>query len=146
MAQQMQTRRSRQASPERWQKAAQRAVAEGIQIRQLAGTGQWIANSGSDAAVAYEIEVTGNIAHGCGCLAGLNDDPVCKHRAAFYLHIGTLNSEPEPPAPAASSDCPDCRGSGVIYNRDVERAGWLYPNCAACGGTGVQQPTQARAA
>jgi hypothetical protein len=105
MAQQMQTRRTRQATPERWQKAAQRAIVEGIQVRQLAGSGQWVANSGSDATVAYEVEVTGNIAHGCNCLAGLNDDPVCKHRAAFYLLIGALSvtPEPEPPAPATTS-------------------------------------------
>ena len=55
---------------------------------QLQGTGQWIATSGSDATVAYELRVTGNVAHGCDCLAGLNGDPVCKHRAAFYLLIG----------------------------------------------------------
>ena len=114
MAQQMQTRSTRQATPARWQKAAQRAIAEGIQVRQLAGSGQWIANSGSDTAVAYEVDVTGNIAHGCTCLAGLNDDPVCKHRAAFYLLIGALSvePEPEPPAPAlAPVVCFRCRGT-----------------------------------
>jgi hypothetical protein len=72
-------------------KAAERAVTECVQVRQLTGSGQWIANSGSDSTVAYEVEVTGNVAHGCGCLAGLNDDPVCKHRAAFYLLIGALD-------------------------------------------------------
>ena len=115
--------RTRTSSPARWQKAAARAVAEGIQIRQLAGTGQWVATSGSDAATAYEVEVTGNVAHGCGCLAGLNDDPVCKHRASFYLLIGALDltPEPEPPAPAAvcfrcqgrEVGCPMCSGRGV---------------------------------
>src|SRR5215203_4682092 len=89
------------SSSARWMKAAARAVAEGVQVRQLAGSGQWIASSGSDSSVAYEVEVTGNVAHGCGCLAGLNDDPVCKHRAAFYLLIGALDPEPEPPASAA---------------------------------------------
>jgi hypothetical protein len=63
-------------NPERWIKAAERAVAERVQIRQLAGSGQWVASSGSDASIAYEVAVTGNVAHGCGCLAGLNDDPV----------------------------------------------------------------------
>jgi hypothetical protein len=76
MAQQMQTRKNRTATPSRWMKAAERAVAEGVQIRQLAGSGQWVASSGSDASIAYEVAVTGNVAHGCGCLAGLNDDPV----------------------------------------------------------------------
>jgi hypothetical protein len=105
--------RTRTSSPARWNKAAERAVAEGIQIRQLAGSGAWVATSGSDANAAYEVEVTGNVAHGCTCLAWINDDPVCKHRAAFYLLIGALdlNPEPEPPAPAANVVCFPCRGA-----------------------------------
>jgi hypothetical protein len=117
---QVQTR-TRTSSPVRWQKAAQRAIAEGIQVRQLAGSGQWIATSGSDATVAYEVEVTGNIAHGCSCLAGLNGDPCCKHRAAFYLLIGALSLEPEPEPPAPV--CLDCqrRGHGCVrcWERDA---------------------------
>ena len=115
---------TRTSSPARWMKAAERAVAEGVQVRQLAGSGQWIANYGSDSSVAYEVEVTGNVAHGCGCLAGLNDDPVCKHRAAFYLLIGALTLPPEldPPAPAnlicfrcrgTEAGCPVCSGIGI---------------------------------
>ena len=121
----MNQQRTRTSSLARWQKAAARAVAEGIQIRQLAGSGAWVATSGSDTATAYEVEVTGNVAHGCGCLAGLNDDPVCKHRAALFLLIGALNltPEPDPPAPAAPvvcfrcwgtlAGCPVCQGVGV---------------------------------
>src|SRR5215213_10220955 len=118
--------RTRTSSPARWMKAAERAVAEGVQVRQLAGSGQWIASSGSDASVAYEVAVTGNVAHGCGCLAGLNDDPVCKHRAAFYLLVGALDltSEPDPPAlgmapvvcfrcRGTEGGCPVCLGAGV---------------------------------
>ncbi len=115
---------TRTSSPARWMKAAERAVAEGVQVRQLAGSGQWIASSGSDSTVAYEVQVTGNVAHGCDCLAGLNGDPVCKHRAAFYLLIGALDPEPEPPAAAsapvicfrcrgAEVGCPVCQGAGV---------------------------------
>src|SRR5215213_9887609 len=105
--------RTRTSSPARWMKAAERAVAEGVQVRQLAGSGQWVASSGSDNTVAYEVEVTGNVAHGCGCLASLNDDPVCKHRAAFYLLIGALDltPEPDPPASAAPVICFRCRGA-----------------------------------
>jgi hypothetical protein len=118
--------RTRASSRARWQKAAQRAISEGIQVRQLAGSGQWVANSGTDAAVAYEVDVTGNVAHGCDCLAGLNDDPVCKHRAAFYLLIGALSIDPEPesPAPAlAPVVCFRCRG--------------FAPVCPVCAGVGV---------
>lgn len=96
-----QTRRPhRTASPARWQDAAKRAVADQVQVRQLSGSGQWIATSGSDARTAYELDVTGSIAHGCTCLAGLNNDPVCKHRAAWYLSIGALSLDPEPDPPA----------------------------------------------
>ncbi len=123
MAQQMQTRRTRQASPERWQRALARGLAEGVTARQVNDSGAWVATSGTDAMMAYLLEVTGNVAHGCTCLAGLNDDPVCKHRAAFYLLIGALDPEPEPPAPAASAPicfrcrgtetgCPVCQGAG----------------------------------
>ncbi len=124
MAQQTQTR-TRTSSPARWTKAAERAVAEGIQIRQLAGSGAWIASSGSNANAAYEVEVTGNVAHGCTCLAGLNDDPVCKHRAAFYLLIGALDLTPEPDPPALG-------GSVVCFRCQGTLAG-----CPVCAGAGV---------
>ena len=103
--------RIRVENPSRWMKAAARAVTEGIQVRQLQGSGQWVASSGSDSTLAYEVEVTGNVAYGCDCLAGLNGDPVCKHRAGFYLLIGALDLPPEPPPPAlgASINCPDWR-------------------------------------
>ena len=126
--------RTRTSSPARWMKAAERAVAEDVQIRQLVGSGQWIASSGSDASIAYEVDVTGNVAHGCGCLAGLNDDPVCKHRAAFYLLIGALALTPEPDPPALGAApliCFRCRGAEV--------------GCPVCQGVGVA-PLSAQAA
>jgi hypothetical protein len=136
--------RTRVEYPARWFKAAERAITEGIQVRQLAGSGQWVASSGSNATVAYEVEVTGNVAHGCDCLAGLNGDPVCKHRAAFYLLIGALDlsPEPDPPALGAPLDCPECHGCDVIYSRELERAGWLYPGCPACAGSGAVSAPQ----
>lgn len=99
MATQMQ-RRNRTASPERWQKALARGLAEGVQVRQLNDSGAWVATSGTDANVAYLLPVTGDVAHGCTCPAGQHDDPVCKHRAIFYHLIGLLDPEPEPPAPS----------------------------------------------
>ncbi|MCA9878273.1 MAG: hypothetical protein KC442_10845 [Thermomicrobiales bacterium] len=131
-------RTARPASPQRWRKAAERALTEGVRVCQLQGTGQWIATSGSNGSTAYELLITGNVAHDCDCLAGLNGDPVCKHRAAFYLLIGALdlNPEPEPPAPASLVNCPECHGGGVIYNRELERLGLLYPTCHVCHGAG----------
>lgn len=117
----------------RWQKAAERAITEGIQVRQLQGSGQWIATSGQDDAVAYELEVTGNIAHGCTCLAGLHGDPCCKHKAAFFVLVGALALTPAP----QDVNCPACLGCGTVYDRNLEKAGWLYPDCRECAGSGL---------
>ena len=54
--------------------------------------------------------------------------------------------EPEPPAPASLMDCPDCNGCGVLYDRQLERLGLLYPTCRSCKGTGVKAPTERPAA
>lgn len=121
------------ATPARWQAAAQRAVAEQIQIRQLQSTGEWIATSGSDTNLAYLVAVTGAIAHGCDCLAGLNGDPVCKHRAAYYLSIGALSLDA---ALEVSRDgrwiaCAVCGGQGA-----VEGAARRRHTCTACNGRG----------
>lgn len=122
-------------NPARWQRAAERAIAENIQIRQLQSTGQWVATSGSDHTLAYQLDVTGAVAHGCDCLAGLNGDGVCKHRAAYYLLVGALSltPEPDPPAPVI---CPVCDGDRVIYDPIALKYGGWNPKCTACQGTG----------
>ena len=81
-------RTPREATPERWRAAMRRAEKEGIEVRQLVGSGGWIATSGSDRRAAYELEVTGGVVHGCACPAASHDDPVCKHRAAFWAARG----------------------------------------------------------
>ncbi len=129
------TRQQRQANPARWQKAVARAIAENVQVRQLAGCGAWIATSGSDATTAYEIDVTGEVAHGCNCLAGINGDPVCKHRAAYYLAIGVLDPEPEPPAPALAP-CGYCVGQG--WETVIGKSGAAFRfTCQVCEGAGT---------
>jgi hypothetical protein len=135
-----QVRTNRTASPERWQKAAERALAEGIEVRQVNASGMWVANSGSQANVAYLLEITGSLVQSCSCPAGSFGDLCCKHAARFYLDAGLLeleDLEPDPPALGATVDCPECCGCGVIYDRTLERAGWLYPTCPACQGSGV---------
>ncbi|MDP9366894.1 MAG: SWIM zinc finger family protein [Chloroflexota bacterium] len=98
MATTMQTRKPVTATPARWQAALRRAFKEGVQVRQLAGSGAWIATSGTDAATAYVVSLGE-----CECPAGEHGDPVCKHRAALAHRLGRLNADPdfEPPAPAA---------------------------------------------
>lgn len=82
----------REATPARWRAALARAEKEGIEIRQLVGSGGWIATSGADRHSAYELEVTAGVVHGCACLAAQHDDPVCKHRAAFLAEFGGLDA------------------------------------------------------
>ena len=53
MAQQMQTRTTRQASPERWQRALERALFAGAEAKQLASSGEWVVASASRPGVAY---------------------------------------------------------------------------------------------
>src|SRR4051812_47595182 len=117
----------RQATLERWQKAAERAVAEGISVRQVNASGMWVASSGTHANVAYVLEITGTLVQSCSCPAGTFGDPVCKHAARFYLDAGLLElDDPEPDPPAlgatsvicfrcrgAASGCPVCQGAGV---------------------------------
>jgi hypothetical protein len=125
MAQQMQTRKPRQASPERWQNAAQRAIAEHIQVRQVNENGMWVSTSGSDATLAYLLEIQNGVVQSCSCPAGQFGDPCCKHAARYYLDAGMLDldPEPDPPAPVAPVVCFRCQG------RDAA--------CPVCAGAGI---------
>ncbi len=113
--------RTKAASPERWQRALQRAQFASVEAKQLAGSGEWIVSSASRPGVAYR---TDGIS--CDCEAAmLGGDPVCLHRAAYLSAQGVLelDSEPDPPAPAAAivffrcrgveASCPVCQGAGV---------------------------------
>src|SRR5688572_8899856 len=123
---QIQSRGTRVVAPERWQRAAERALAEGIQVRQVNASGMWVATSGSDPKVAYLLEITGSLVQSCSCPAGSFGDPCCKHAARYYLDMGLLeldDPEPEPPAPAdwvvsfrcrgGNADWPMCHGAGI---------------------------------
>ena len=83
----------RESTPERWRAALTRARKEGVEVRQLVGSGGWIATSGTNHRAAYELDVTGGIVHGCACPAALHDDPVCKHRAAYWVALGVIEPE-----------------------------------------------------
>src|SRR5215216_1614515 len=87
MAQQMETRKVRQATPERWQRALQRAQFAGVEAKQLTGSGEWIVASASRPGIAYR---TDGIS--CDCEAALlAGDPVCLHRAAYWFAHGLLD-------------------------------------------------------
>ena len=118
----------RQATPERWQRALQRALFAGVEAKQLAGSGQWIVSSASRPGIAYRTDgIT------CDCEAAmLGGDPVCLHRAAYWYAVGVLEPVPDPPAPAAPVVCFRCRGTEV--------------DCPVCQGAGMASlPVQAAA-
>lgn len=80
----------RQATPERWVRAAARAIRERIEVRQVNASGMWVASSGSDPKVAYLLEIRDGVVMSCSCPAGEFGDPCCKHSARFYLDQGLL--------------------------------------------------------
>lgn len=92
---------ARTASPERWVKAAARAINEQIEVRQIASTGQWIATSGTQANLCYILEVNRGLVLSCTCTAGQYNDPCCKHAARFYLNTGVLSGPDDDDGAAA---------------------------------------------
>ena len=142
-----QTRRTRTATPERWQKALGRAIDGNVRVAQLESTGQWIATSATDPSSAYELEVVRGSAVGCTCTAGQYGDPVCCHRAAYWAMVGLLELEeegataPEPAAAAVTvvtlSECVTCHGSGEIriYTGGGLNDYWAG-QCRQCEGSG----------
>ena len=96
------TRTLRHASPERWQRALQRALFAGVAAKQVAGSGEWIVSSASRPGIAY---CTDGVA--CDCEAAmLGGDPVCLHRAAYWFAVGVLERDPEPESPALRDPAP----------------------------------------
>jgi hypothetical protein len=118
---------------ERWQAALQRAHAEGVQVRQLAGCGMWISTSASDATVAYEVTPWS-----CECHAGQFGDPVWKHRASLLEKLGRLSLDP---GPAQSTPCAACSGQGHTSSTELFRGQRvdIAVTCWHCKGTGHDQ-------
>jgi hypothetical protein len=133
-----QSRTTRVPSPARWQRAAERAIAEGIEVRQVNASGMWVATSGSQANIAYLLEITGSLVQSCSCSAGSFGDPCCKHAARYYLDAGLLelDPEPDPSALGASTSCGQCNGCG----QEWYRGGFALP-CSMCRGAGVAPMT-----
>lgn len=76
---------SRADTPQRWQKALERAQSGGLQLRQLMGSGAWIVTSERDDEAAYMVTE-----FDCECFAAEYGDPVCKHRAMLRHRLGHL--------------------------------------------------------
>jgi hypothetical protein len=93
MAVQMQ-QGTRTASAERWEKALARALANGLEVFQVADTGERMVTSASQLDTLHRTD-----GRECTCAAGLAGDPVCQHRAVVRFVMGWL-PEPSPTAPA----------------------------------------------
>jgi hypothetical protein len=125
----------RRATPARWQAALGRAMAKELRVYLCAGTGAAVVTSGRMPHVVYETDGIG-----CSCEAAmLGGDPVCQHRAAYWHHVGLLDPEPEPTAPAAAPvRCPDCYGDGYRKMYTGGRSDeWWSVQCRRCGGAGI---------
>jgi hypothetical protein len=94
--------RKRTATPDRWALALLRAHGNGVQIFQVAGSGEWVATSTSKPGTCYRTDGVD-----CQCEAAmLGNDPVCVHRALYWEAQGVIclaGSHDPAPAPAAST-------------------------------------------
>ena len=133
--------RTRTASAERWEKALARALANGLEVFQVADTGERMVTSASQLDTLHRTD-----GDSCTCAAGLAGDAVCQHRAVVRFVMGWL-PEPSPQAPALvpgattpTRPCFWCNGSGRIPN-DFDRQ---YAACNVCAGVGnVRAPLPA---
>lgn len=87
----LQTQR-RFETPERWQRALQRAIDNGLEVFSVSDTGERMVTSASKLDTLHRTD-----GYSCTCEAALAGDPVCQHRAVVRFVMGW---EPEPSAPA----------------------------------------------
>lgn len=66
------------------ERARQRAIDEGIEVRQIQDTGLWVASSGTEPHRAYVLNIVDGVAVTCSCPAGAWGN-YCKHRAAWEM-------------------------------------------------------------
>jgi hypothetical protein len=133
-------------SPARWQKALERAVANGLEVFTVHDTGERMVTSASRLDVLHRTD-----GRACTCEAALAGDPVCQHRAAVRFLLGWLG----PASVAVPAECSTCTGRGWSYGE--VGGGHGIPSrltCCRCAGTGrspvvpvvVAGPAEVRAA
>ena len=81
--------------PERWAKALERAVENGLEVFAVADTGERFVTSASRLDVLHRPD-----GYSCTCEAAVAGDEVCQHRAVVRHLLGWL---PEPTAPAPAT-------------------------------------------
>ena len=81
----------RAATSERWRDALDRARANGLHARCVAGDpGHWFVTSASVPGSGYLVSLHPTEGPSCLCEAALHDDPVCQHRALVLGKLGLL--------------------------------------------------------
>src|SRR4051794_28641296 len=98
--------RQRVETPERWEKALQRALDGGVEIFRIAGTGEMVATSATKLDTVYRVD-----GHQCECEAALAGDPICTHRAAARFILGWLTGQAAP----VVEPCRHCQGRGSTF-------------------------------
>ncbi len=89
-----QTLARRATTPERWRAALDRAVDNGIEPLQVAGSGEWVVTSATRTGTVYRTDgVT------CECEAARHGDEVCIHRAVVRFVLGWLTDDDPDPEP-----------------------------------------------
>jgi hypothetical protein len=116
--------RVRVESLARWQQALDRALANGVEVFRISGTGEMVATSASKLDTVYRVD-----SRHCECDAAKAGDPVCMHRAAARFILGMLVEAPRRPI-----SCLWCRGSGFQENVREQR----IERCRDCGGSSIR--------
>jgi hypothetical protein len=99
----------KQESPERWQKAFQRAIEQGLEVFVVNDTGERLVTSATRLDIVHRTD-----GYTCTCEAAvLGADPVCQHRAVVRSLFGWL-TDPTPAAPTPAQAHPNAWGQHSI--------------------------------
>src|SRR3954463_16734168 len=112
----LQSQSIRSTDATRWARALDRALSNALDVLVEPISGGAFVESATKPGTLYAVSATS-----CSCPAGAKGQP-CKHRACYLAQIGELPLEG-----SGTIDCPDCRGCGVLYSRELERAGAPAP-------------------
>jgi len=131
-----QTVTRREATPERWARALDRALGAGLEVFRVADTGELMVTSSSQLDTLHRTD--GDV---CTCAAAVAGDPVCQHRAVVRMLAGTLPVVVVHVEELALNSCPSCT-AGKVQEWGVSGPIGCRP-CSVCGGSGVSTTVDA---
>lgn len=139
------SRPTREATPDRWARALDRALHSGVEIL-TTQDGERFATSSSRLDTLYRVSPDS-----CDCPAAQAGDPICQHRAALRSILGilpVLTLRIDELIPADAPRCTWCFGRGERWagSVDDERNPQRLITCPECCGTGHNLDVIIRAA